>query len=129
MVRSTQLLGITAVALMATACSISCIKEAPLSHALLGTQSPEQTAQLELALSKLANKRVVLPAHAFTQNAQLRLAEPSVRSLANPQGLGMEHQEPQTFVLLTNGKTCWVLHQNTQQKEPVPNLSCHAIAP
>jgi hypothetical protein len=124
-----KLLAIATVAFTATACSISCAKEALLSPALLSTQNPEQTAHLELALGQLAQKRVVLPAHAFSQSHQLRLAEPSVRSLNNPRGLGMEHQEPQSFSLLTDGKTCWVLHQNTQQKAPLPKVHCQSLTP
>lgn len=100
----------------------STVNQDELRPALLSEPSQQQVAAL--VAQALNIKGVNISEDVFMQKSSLVLSSPPFTDAQGNPIMGKQVEMPERFMLLTDGKQCYLQHLNSEQILPAPTLTC-----
>ncbi len=121
--RCAKLLGLLALASSSalSGCNSTSNDEA-LRPATLSEPSHQQVAEIVAQL--VGSQSVNLNTNVFMEKSSLVIEPPKMADGNGNPIMGKQLEMPQRFMLLTDGKQCFIRHLNSEQVVPTPQLSC-----
>ena len=123
-----QLMAASAVLLL-SACQTTA-SSAP-AEAMLMKSSPATTAMLSDAVSQaLGGVKVTLADDVLMKNSTLTVETKIAQSMDSNRSIGLMNDRARPaadrFTLMKEGRSCYLLHENSGQKMPLGQLECQA---
>ncbi|WP_462159392.1 hypothetical protein [Pseudoalteromonas sp. GB56] len=123
MMRCAKLLGLLALASSSalSGCN-STSNDEEFRPATLSEPSHQQVADIVAQL--VGSQSVNLNTDVFMEKSSLVIEPPKIADANGNPIMGKQLEMPQRFMLLTDGKQCFIRHLNSEQVIPTPQLSC-----
>lgn len=114
-----RLAAAASAALVMSACQTTATSSQP-AEAMLIKSSPATTKMLSKAISKaLGGRKITLAPNVLMDSPKLVMDPKFVDSRSM--------QKPDHFILMKEGKSCYLMHQESGQKMPLGRLKCQAL--